>query len=146
MAKGLGNNYFLWIESATPGTYNIVKGQQNLSITRGADKIDTTTKDSGGYKTAAMGLKDLSVKLDLMPDLPDATGYTRLETQCLATPPVPFNVQIRKGGTAGASGDVVFAASMYGDLTSQNFDQSTANKASFNFTLAAAPTTDVMAV
>jgi hypothetical protein len=34
VAKKLGNDYRLWIESATPGTYNMIKGQQDLSINR----------------------------------------------------------------------------------------------------------------
>ena len=44
MAKRLGNDFLLWIESTTPGTYNLVKGQQSLSISRDAGSIDTTTK------------------------------------------------------------------------------------------------------
>ena len=146
MAKGIGNNYFLWVESAVAGTYNMPKGQQTLQRSGGKTKVDTTSKDSGAYKTAAMTLSDWGLKMDMIPDLPDANGYTRLETLCLAYPSVPFNIQIRKGGTAGAGGDVVFQASVYGSMPSGAFDQDKAVTASFEFTLAAAPTTDVLAI
>jgi len=145
MAKRLGNDFLLWIESTTPGTYNLVKGQQSLSISRDAGSIDTTTKDDSGYGTSAPGLKSLKLSLDIIPNLPDATGYTRLETLANATPQAPFNIQVRKGGAAGQSSDVVFAGSVYGNISSTEFGQNDAVKAKLEFSAAAAPTTDVLA-
>ncbi len=142
MAKKLGNDYLLWVESAVAGTYNLVKGQQSLSITRDAGSIDTSTKDDAGYGTSAPGLKSLKISLDMIPNLPDANGYTRLETLCSATPAAPFNAQIRKGGATGGTGDVVFAGSVYGNISSSEFGQNDAVKAKAEFTAAAAPTTD----
>jgi len=144
MAKGNANKYMLWIESATPGTYNLVKGQKNLKRSGSRDKVETSTKDSGGYKTYQMNLSDLGWTVDLIPDLPDATGYTRLETLVQAGD--PFNIQVRKGGTTGASGDVIFACSMYAGITSGDFGQNAPVGVSLEFVPATAPTTDTLAV
>lgn len=144
MAKKLGNDYLLWVESATAGTFTLVKGQQSLSITRDAGSIDTSTKDDAGYGTSAPGLKSLKISLDMIPNLPDANGYTRLETLCNATPASPFNVQIRKGGATAVAADAVFAGSVYGNITSSEFGQNDAVKAKAEFTAAAAPTTDAL--
>lgn len=142
--KKLGNDYLLWVESSTAGTYNLIKGQQSLGISRDAGSIDTTTKDESGYGTSAPGLKSLKISLDTIPNLPDATGFTRLETLASAAPAVPFNVQIRKGGANGTNADVVFAGSVYGNIASTEFGQNDAVKAKIEFTAAAAPTTDTL--
>lgn len=146
MAKKLGNDYLLWVESATAGTFNLVKGQQALSIARDAGSIDTSTKDDSGYGTSAPGLKSLKISLDMIPNLPDANGFTRLETLCNAAPAVPFKIQIRKGGagSAGGAGDVVFAGLVYGNITSTEFGQNDAVKAKAEFSAAEAPTTDTL--
>ncbi len=144
MAKKLGPQYMLWIESATPGTYNLVLGQGDLSIGRSAAKIDTTSKDDQGYGTGAPGLRDLTLSLNIIPNLPDANGYTRLETLCNAAVQAPFNVQVRKGGAAGTGSDVVFAGSVYGTLESTEFPQAGAVGVSASFYAAAAPTTDLL--
>ena len=146
MAKGLGNNYLLWVESSTPGTYNLIKGQQNLKITRQAPTFDTSTKDDAGYGTSAPGLRSITIDLDMVPNLPDATGYTRLETLAGAVPAAPFNIQIRKGAASGSGTDVVFAASMYGVITDSDFPQNGPASAKAQFSLAAAPTTDTLAI
>jgi predicted secreted protein len=144
MAKKLGNDYLVWVEATPAGTFNLVKGQQSVSISRDAASIDTTTKDDSGYGTSAPGLKSLKLSLDTIPNLPDASGYTRLETLCSASPQAPFNIQIRKGGATGAAGDVVFAGLVYGNITSTEFGQNDAVKAKVEFSAAAAPTTDVL--
>lgn len=144
-SKLLGNNYMLWVESATPGTYNVVLGQGALSIARSATKIDLSTKDDGGYAASAYGLRDLVVSFECEPKLPDTTGYTRLETQCLANPPAPLNVQIRKGGTGGLSADAVLTASVYGNLDSSDMPQNGPVKVKVSLVAAAAPTLDTLA-
>lgn len=144
--KKLGSDYMVWVESATPGTYNLILGQGDLTVNRSSSNIDTTTKDDGAYGTGAPGPRALSVDLNVIPKLPDATGYTRLETLSNASPAAPFNIQIRKGGTAGATpADVVFAGSVYGNLDSTTFGQSAAAGIKATFTAAAAPTTDILA-
>jgi predicted secreted protein len=144
MAKKLGNDYLVWVESAVAGTFNVIKGQQSVSISRDSGSIDTTTKDDQGYGTSAPGLKSLKLSLDTIPNLPDATGFTRLESLCNANPPAPFNIQIRKGGANGAPADTVFAGLVYGNISSTEFGQNDAVKAKVEFTAATAPTTDVL--
>jgi hypothetical protein len=88
----------------------------------------------------------LSVAASLIPNLPDANGYTRLETQAEATSSTPILFQIRKGGSAGVSpGDVVLAGSFYITDFNTDFAQNGAVTASFTLVAAAAPTTDVLA-
>jgi predicted secreted protein len=145
MGKKLGNDYLLWIESTTPGTYNLIKGQQALNLTRSASVIDTATKDDFPYGTSAPGLRQVSISLTAIPNLPDATGYTRFETLCNAAPAAPFNIQIRKNGATGATpGDVVFAALMYGNIDSTGFAQNDSVKITAKLDLAAAPSTDIL--
>ena len=144
MAKKLGNDYRLWIESATAGTYNEIKGQQELKINRSSTPVDTTTKDDFPYGTQAAGLKQLSLDFKCLPNLPDANGYTRFET--LASGSNPVNFQIRKGGASGASpADVVFAASMYIGSCNTDFAMNSPVGYDGQLTLAAAPTTDQLA-
>ena len=146
MAKGLGNNYRLWLETTTPGTYAQILGGQNLAISRSGAVIDTSTKDDYPYGSQAPGLKQVQIQCEFIPNLPDATGYTRLETLINATTPAPFNVQIRKGGAAGAGTDVVFQGSMYGTSLNHSLNQNDSAKVSVTLVSASAPTTDVMAI
>ena len=144
MAKKLGNDYLVWVESDQGGTFALVKGQQSVSISRDAGSIDTTTKDDAGYGTSAPGLKSLKLSLDTLPNLPDSGGYTRLETLCNATPQAAFNIQIRKGGPTAAAADAVFAGLVYGNISSTEFGQNDAVKAKVEFSSAAAPTIDAL--
>lgn len=144
MAKKLGNDYRLWIETITPGTYTEIKGQQQLSMSRQSQAIDTTTKDNFPYGTQASGTKTLTIDVDLVPDLPDALGYTRLETISKGSLPVKF--QIRKGGSAGATpADVVFEANMYVGGVDVSYGQNDVIKAKTSLSLESAPTTDTLA-
>ena len=77
MAVLLGNNYMLWVESSTPGTFNMLKGQGTLADSRSQATIDTSDKTSSGYATSAYGLITLKLSLDVRVNLPDASGYTR---------------------------------------------------------------------
>lgn len=144
MGKKLGNDYRLWIESAVAGTYNEIKGQQVLKRSRQTQPVDTTTKDDFPYGTQASGTKTLTLDCEILPNLPDANGYTRLETRAAGSDPTNF--QIRKGGAAGASpADVVFEASMYIGNFDDEMNLNSAVKATFQLTLAAAPVTDALA-
>jgi predicted secreted protein len=145
MAKLLGNGYMLWIESATAGTFNLIKGQGPLTINRNAASINLTTKDDSGYGSSAPGLRDLSIDLDIIPNLPDTNGYTRLEMLANAAVIAPFNIQIRKNGAAGVSGDAVFAGSVYGNLDSTSFGQDAGVGVKVKLTAAGAPTIDLLA-
>lgn len=143
MAKKLGNDYRLWIESATAGTYNEIKGNTSIKVTRKTAEVDTTTKDDYPYGTNLNGLKAISVDYEILPNLPDATGFGRLET--LAAGNNPVNFQIRKGGSTATGSDVVFQASMniVGHDTEYPMNQPV--KCSGQLSLASAPTTDLLA-
>lgn len=143
MGKKLGNDYRLWVESATPGTYNMLKGQLSMTQNGQAGTIDTTSKDDFPYGTSAPGTRSGSISCECIPDLPDANGFTRLESQANAATPTPFNVQIRKGGASGADpGDVVLEVSVYCGDFPKNYGMNDAVKANFTLTYAAAPTVD----
>lgn len=143
MGKKLGNDYMAWIETATPGQFVVIRGQQGMTINRSAGSVDLSTKDDGGYGSSAPGLRSLSVDLTLLPNLPD-TGYTRLETLANAATPAPLNIQIRKGGLAGLSADAVFAGSVYANLDSTGFDQNAGTPVKVTFTGNGAPTIDTL--
>lgn len=143
MATKLGNDYKLFIADVSGGTFSVVKGQGNLSKNAKADTIDTTSKDDFPYKTAAAGSKSLDLSLDIKVNLPDATGYTRLETLANAAPQVPFNLQVRK--SPFAVGDAVFQASVYCTDLSVDLPQDGVVSAKGAFNLAAPPTIDVLA-
>lgn len=144
MGKKLGNDYRLWIESDTPGTFNEIKGQTTLRISRQSAQIDTSTKDDYPYGTQAPGLKTLTIDVELYPNLPDANGYTLLEEGAQASDPVGF--QIRKGGASGADpADVVFEASMYIGNFDHDMSKNDVVKCTAQLTLAAAPVTDALA-
>lgn len=145
MAKKLGNDYRLWVESAVAGTFNEVKGNQSLAINRSGGTIDTSSKENFPYATQAAGMRTVSIPATFRPDLPDATGFDRLMTLAKATAPTPFNVQIRKGGSAGAAGDVVFACSVYTTDINDGMAQNEVVQTSMTFVAAAAPTIDTLA-
>jgi hypothetical protein len=143
MAYKLGNDYKLFIADVSGGTFSNVKGQGTISKSSKSDVIDTTTKDDYPYKTKAPGSRDSDLSLDLTPNLPDTTGFTRLETLANAAPPAPFLIQIRKApfGTT----DKIYEASVYCTDLSTDFAQDGKVTAKAAFVLAAAPTTDALA-
>jgi len=143
MATKLGNDYRLWIEGLTLGTYAMIKGQQSLSYDRKANTIDISTKDNSPYAATAAGLFDVSISLDGIADLPDATGFTLLETAFKAQTGKKF--QIRKAGAAGVSpGDVVFEGTCNILGLPIEYGQNDAVKYKLSLGLAVAPTTDAL--
>jgi hypothetical protein len=145
MGKKLGNDYRLWIESATPGTFNEIKGNTTLTISRESQLIDTATKSDFPYGSQAPGLKTLTINAEIFPDLPDANGYGRLEAAALAATTTSTKFQIRKGGSAGSGTDVIFAASLYVGNFNTEMSKNDVVKCSFQLTLDGAPTTDALA-
>lgn len=137
MTKRLGNNLRLRIESSTPGTYNEIAGQQNLSVNRSAQQIDTSTKDEFPYGSSAPGSRSISLPATFIPSLPDANGYDRLVT--LANDTDPFNIDIID---TADSNTVVFACSVYVTDRNNSLDANAPGGASCTFVNAAAPTTD----
>jgi hypothetical protein len=139
VAKLLGNAYRLFIgDGAGTEVFSEIKGQQDLSRNASAATIDTSTKDNFPYATQAPGLRTVSIPFSLIPDLPDATGYTALETWANAASATPKNFQIKAGST------VVFEGSMYATDFNVTYGQNDAVKATGTLVLAAAPTTDAL--
>jgi len=142
MGTRLGNDRMLWVETATPGTFIIVGGQGSFQRSRSRANISTVNKASG-WDTERAGLPKGSASCDFMPDLPDA-GYARLEALCKAEPQVPFNIQVRKGGTAGTGADVEFACSVTCGQFDDNADMNDIAKTKASFLYAAAPSVDTL--
>lgn len=145
MGKKLGNDYRLLIDSATPGTPAMIKGQQDLSISQSGGTIDTTSKDDYPYGTAAPSTRSISISVSLIPDLPDANGYARLEAVATAPVATPVIVEIRKGGASGGTSDIVFKGSVYITDFNQSFGQNDAVKATCTLVAASAPTINTLA-
>ena len=142
MAKLLGNSYRLWVETATPATYALIKGQQSLTTSRSAGTIDTSAKDDTPYSTSAAGNFNYTIDLAGIADLPDATGFTFVDTKYKAQ--VPWKFQIRKNGASGVPGEAVFEGLCNIVDLSPSYGQNEAVKYSLKLTLASAPTTDLL--
>ncbi|WP_174286633.1 hypothetical protein [Sphingomonas bacterium] len=142
----LGDNYLLWVSAigAAPPVYAVIQGQGTATINRSQNKIATSSKTTQGYGTNAYGLIDLTIDLDILPTLPDPTGYTQFETNCNAVPRTPFAIEIRKNGLAGVEADAIFSAVMYGSITSTALTQAEKVQCKAQLALAAAPTVDAL--
>lgn len=137
--KKIGNNYLLQVESAVPGTYNTIKGQQTLSIQRSAQTIDTTSKDEFPYGSGRSGSRSITINFGCIPDLPDANGYDRFVTVANDAQGDPFNVRIIDSSDAD---NVVFECSVNNGDRGNNLDQNSAAGATVTLVNAAAPVTD----
>lgn len=141
MAKKLGNDYRLFLRQADGTTFSQPAGQGNLTKTGGKNFSSNATKDTEGYDTQQPGLKTLTLKQDLIPSLPDPTGYTRMETLDKSNATEVY--QIRKKPFAAT--DVVFEAAMYTGLDDTGFNQGASVTVGVTLTLAEAPTVDALA-
>ncbi len=140
MAKKLGNDYRLFVRAADGTTFSQPAGQGNLTRNGGKNFSSNATKDTEGYDTQQPGLRTLTLKQDMIPSLPDPTGYTRMETLDKANGTEMY--QIRK--KPFATGDVVFEAVMYTGLDDTSFNQGTSVTVGVTLTLAEAPTVDAL--
>ena len=140
MAKKLGSDYRLFVQSSTAGTFNQPAGQGNLSIDRGKAFSSNATKDQEGVDTQSPGLRTITIKQDLTPDLPDANGYTRIETLDKSNATEVY--QIRK--KPFATSDIVFECLMYTSIDSTGLDQGASVKSPLTLQPAAQPTVDAL--
>ena len=138
--KLVANNYRLFVQSTTAGTFSQPAGQGNLTVNRNRAFSSNATKDTENYDTQIPGLRTLTISQALIPSLPDANGYTRLET--LDKTGVTEVFQIRK--KPFATGDVVFEAVCYTSLDNQSFNQGESVQTGVTLTLAEAPTIDAL--
>lgn len=145
MAKLMANDRRIWIESATPGTYNEIKGQTGTSINRNGSTIDISSKSDFPYAAQAAGARSGSIPFEIIPDLPDANGYGRLESLANATTSTPFNIEIRRNGSLGADpADVLFKGSVYVTDFNTSLGQNDAVKVSGTFVFNGAPVIDTL--
>lgn len=142
MAKRLASDYRLFVQSATPATFNQPAGQGNLTINRGKAFSSSATKDTEGVDTQTPGLRTLTLTQAIIPDLPDANGYTRMET--LDKSNVAEVYQIRKKPFA-TPGDIVFECLMYTALDNTGLEQGSSVSAGVTLQPAAQPTIDTLA-
>ena len=140
MAKKLGNNYRLFVRGTDGTTFGQPAGQGNLSVTRGKGFSSSATKDQEGVDTQTPGLRTITLKQEIVPDLPDAAGYTRMETLDKTNAEEVY--QIRKKPFATA--DVVFECSMFTSLDSTDFNQGDTVKVPVTLQPAAQPTVDAL--
>lgn len=140
MAKLSANDYRVFIESATPGTFNQVLGQTSVSVDRGEVSFSTIDKASA-VETSGRAMRNYSVTLEYRPDLPDATGHTRLETFFASG--AALNIQIRKAPFA--TGDIVYACSTRVANMSLGSPINDVNTLTATFATLAAPSTDTLA-
>lgn len=139
-----GKKYKLWIEGAVAGTYNPIKGQQDLDIQLTRNTDPATTKDDENYETVFPGLITGSIAFSGQISLPDANGFTLMETAFKAATVKKF--QIRKNGDAGvAPGDVVWECEHYVLECSAKFPLSGPSTATGRLGLAGAPTINTLA-
>lgn len=142
MGVALGNNYLAWFETATAGTFGILKGQGTSGDKRSQAKIDTSSKETTGYSTGAYGNIDWEASVDIRATLPDAI-YARVEAASNAS--TSINFQIRKNGAAGTTADIIFAALVNPSITDRSFNKDGVVDCKLSLSLAAAPTIDALA-
>jgi len=140
MGKKLGSNYRLFVQGTTAATFAMPAGQGNLEITRGKAFSSSATKDTEGVDTQTPGLRTISIKQELIPDLPDAQGYTRMETLDKSNDSEIY--QIRKKPFATA--DVVFEGAFYTALDNTSFGLGDSVKVGVTLQPAAQPTVDLL--
>jgi predicted secreted protein len=136
MAKLDANLYQCFIESSTPGTFNVIKGQRSSSVGASLNTYSIATKDSGGWDINGAGLLQADMSVELVPDLPDSTGYTRCETLFAAK--TATRVQWRFGST------VVFDAPVLITSINRDFPFNDAVGSQISFVLTGAPTVNAL--
>ena len=134
-----GDNYLLGIESATPGTFNLIRGQRELGHDFSMGTYSQSTKDSPVEINGAAAITH-QITLAFMPDLPDANGATRLKTLAAARGTV--RVQIR--AAPFATGAVVFDCVMRATSFNTNYPFRDGVGVQVTFVPAAAPTVDLL--
>lgn len=134
----------VWIQTASPGVFAEIKGQNNLGQPSSRGTIDNGDKQSWPYNTYQPGALETSISIDVIPDYPDVNGYQRVES--LYNSGTTEIVQIRRNGS-GANGttDVIWQCVMMISQNSKTYNKGELRKASVVFMPAAKPTVDTMA-
>ena len=76
----LGKDHLLYVDNSTTATpvWNLVGGQRGADLTQDADSIDTSHKTSGGWKSAAAGMRSWKLEYSGLAVMGD-DGLTILE-------------------------------------------------------------------
>ena len=131
----LGKDYRLKVgDGSSTEVFNIVGGEGTLSFKGASDKIDTSSKDDGQYKSMAFGQTEISLDLSGILKLPD-TGLAALDTAFKSG--VPIDIQIVYQSTTTKFSGSVYVGNRSVDLTNNQ-----AAKYSFTLALNGAPTLD----
>jgi hypothetical protein len=133
-----GNDFRLFVGTGN-GSGAQPKGQGDLTIERGKAWSSNATKDQEGVDTQQPGLRTITVKQAIIPDLPDADGYERLEELDKTNEPEIF--EIRKKPWADET-SVIFRCSMYVSLDSSGYGQGASVATPFTLVPAENPTVD----
>ena len=75
MPKLSANNYRVFIESATTGSFNVVAGQISHTIDRGEVSYSTVDKAST-VEVTERAMRNYAMSMEYRPDLPDANTIT----------------------------------------------------------------------
>jgi hypothetical protein len=140
MPKLSANNYRVFIESATTGSFNVVAGQISHTIDRGEVSYSTVDKAST-VEVTERAMRNYAMSMEYRPDLPDANGHARLET--IYASGASAGVQVRK--SPFASGDVVFACIMRVASMGASSPLNDVHATTVSLTPTAAPSTDLLA-
>lgn len=140
MAKPLGKNRKLYIQSGTPGTFSEIRGQRTLNRSRETNLIDTSDKSSGAYGSRAPGQIQLTIGVGGVVSTPDLNGLERLFG--LVTSQQPEVYQIRDAPYTDS--DVVFQGSMVATSGNDTADKDAACEWSVTLSAEDAPTVDLL--
>lgn len=142
MARLLGSEYRLFVgDGATPTeAFTLVAGQRDLTIDASTNLIDVSSKETGIYTLQRPGRSAYQISVTGVMVLPDTAGLEAVYAAYKSRSAVNFEI---RDGAFGDS-DVAFAASM----NVSNFNRGNPDEAeatySFDLTLDAAPTTDLL--
>jgi hypothetical protein len=139
MPKLNANDYRLFIESATPSTFNAVAGQISVSIDRGEVSFSTIDKASA-VETTGRAMRNYAVSCEYRPDLPDTNGHTRLET--FFGTGNALNIQVRK--SPFGTGDSVYTASVRVSAMNTGAPLNDVSNITATLTALAAPSVDAL--
>lgn len=135
----LGKDFRINVSATSAGTFVPVAGEMSLSVKASSDKIDTSSKDDGVYKTQTFGQKDITISVSGTLKLPDP-GFALCFTTQKASPP-EFFVEIVN---TVATPIIVFKSAMaIGNFSLDYADKGNATY-SFDLSLADVPSVDDM--
>lgn len=136
----LGNDYRAWFATTVGGIYYQPAGQQSGDLKFTKSTFGAETKDSGGYAVKGVSLIDVQFTLAVEPLLPDANGYTLIETAFFTYPGTQLFMKVRKGGDTATDADTIFAAPFWVTSLGAGFPMNNVVLTPFTFDLAGQPT------